>query len=603
MKMNRIDSISTIILLIFCLLFSVIGCGSGGGGVSDSNSIQGFIQKGPFIQGSMVSIQELDRNLIPTGKVFLTETFDDAGSFDLEANIDSGYLDIKTTGFYFNEVSGSLSNASITLNAIVDATESKNINVNILTTLTYHRIKYLILNKNINLYEAQEQAEYEVLRIFYIDRNILGTQLDNFYRMDISKEGISNAILLAISCILQSGNTEAELSELLAKISSDIEIDGILNTRAYIDKIMNSSEALQPDFIRQNLINRYKSLGTAITVPDFENFIDFDSDGIIALYETKDPIFELEGGVYDHDISVTLLSAINNATIFFTTDGSEPTYSSNIYSGPILISGDGTVITIKAFAAKEGLDDSNVVSATYTIDFLRIYSPFFDLYAGTYNEDISISLSSETDDAVIHYTTDGSEPSYSSNIYSEPIRVTGDGTSATIKAFAAKTGMKDSYIVTSYYKIDYNFDPEKYMSNLTFGDYNLYIQGTWIGHVETPWTEPYNVLISFYNTGIYSAYSISTTRFIRSYDDYWGPAFYYGTDEDSVLKTYEIYDLYSNGKALGRIKIGWNNGGDVLGTTQGALKFIAFQSLNNMTFEFWHFDRYGPVKFILTRME
>jgi hypothetical protein len=593
-------TVAILALSIVVNLASGCGGGSNGNANNESGSVQGLVQKGPFVIGSEVWVQELTRDLVPTGIVYLTETIDDAGSFELTADINSEYLDIRTTGFYYNEVTGSLSNASITLNAIAGA-EENNINVNILTTLSYRRIKYLIQKNSMSLLEAQEQAENEVLKIFHIDKDLLGAQFSKFNRMDITQDGSSNAVLLAISCILQLGNTEAGLSEIIAKISSDIETDGALNDQIYIDKIANSSMALAPqaNFIRQNINTRYASLGRQISVPYFEDFIDSDGDGIIAIYETKNPEFGLVEGVYNHDIAVSLSSATDNAIIFYTTDGSDPSPSSLIYSSPILISGNGTIVTIRAMAIKESLNDSNVVGARYTIEYSKVIAPMLNLYAGTYNRDISVSLSTFDTEAIVYYTTDGSNPSYSSPIYNNPIPIAGDGTVMTIRAFAAQSNKVDSYIITSYYKIDYGFDPSQSMQNLSINEYNINIVGTWIGGVETPWTKPYNVEVTFYSTGIYSAHSLSQQKF-GDQDDFWGPAFYYGTDEDSNLKTYYLFDLYANGAALGNIAILFSSGG----TTTDSLRFIKFfNSFNNMNFEVWHFDVYGPLKFNLTRKQ
>ncbi|MBT2661580.1 chitobiase/beta-hexosaminidase C-terminal domain-containing protein [Bacillus sp. ISL-45] len=69
---------------------------------------------------------------------------------------------------------------------------------------------------------------------------------------------------------------------------------------------------------------------------------------------------------------VTLTSDTEGATIYYTTDGSEPTTSSAVYSAPIEISAD---TTIKAFAVKEGLTSSKVYTYDYIIqkDVVRIH--------------------------------------------------------------------------------------------------------------------------------------------------------------------------------------------------------------------------------------
>ena len=62
----------------------------------------------------------------------------------------------------------------------------------------------------------------------------------------------------------------------------------------------------------------------------------------------------------------TVTITATEGTIHYTTDGSEPTYQSPVYNGPITV-GEGTT-TIKAIAVKEGLyNNSNVASAEYVV--------------------------------------------------------------------------------------------------------------------------------------------------------------------------------------------------------------------------------------------
>ncbi|MBR3728617.1 MAG: chitobiase/beta-hexosaminidase C-terminal domain-containing protein [Muribaculaceae bacterium] len=62
----------------------------------------------------------------------------------------------------------------------------------------------------------------------------------------------------------------------------------------------------------------------------------------------------------------TVTITATEGTIHYTTDGSEPTYQSPVYNGPITV-GEGTT-TIKAIAVKEGLyNNSDVASAEYVV--------------------------------------------------------------------------------------------------------------------------------------------------------------------------------------------------------------------------------------------
>ncbi|HRZ80776.1 MAG TPA: hypothetical protein P5044_12265, partial [bacterium] len=159
-------------------------------------------------------------------------------------------------------------------------TEEKPVNINILTTIERERIKALI-GEGKTFEEARSQAETEILAVF----NIKGFETANFQEMDISKEGDSNAMLLAISAVLQHGNTEAELSELISKITQDLKDDGVLDGKTQKDTIKASGMELDLTAVRTNLEKRYSDLGLVLTIPEFEDFIDSDGDGLINRYD------------------------------------------------------------------------------------------------------------------------------------------------------------------------------------------------------------------------------------------------------------------------------------------------------------------------------
>ena len=76
------------------------------------------------------------------------------------------------------------------------------------------------------------------------------------------------------------------------------------------------------------------------------------------------PSFSLATGTYSGTQKVSINCLTEGAIIYYTTDGTNPTTSSNVYSTPISVSSSQT---IKAFAVANGYEDSEVASATYTI--------------------------------------------------------------------------------------------------------------------------------------------------------------------------------------------------------------------------------------------
>ena len=242
-------------------------------------SISGSVQKGPFSQGTSITIQALDDNLNPTGRNYSTTTYDDFGAFSIGSEIESRYVEIIADGYYYNEVAGSLSKSPITLRSISDLSEEGQTNINLLTTLESGRIRYLVSNDGKAMSEARQQAEQELYDIFNIPLEVGDSGFD---KADISKAGDGNAVLLAISATLQSTRTEAELSELIAKISSEMQNTGTLGKSDLSEQIRQGGIGLDYVQIRSNLIARYEQLGQhGYEIPNFEDFMDINGNGVI----------------------------------------------------------------------------------------------------------------------------------------------------------------------------------------------------------------------------------------------------------------------------------------------------------------------------------
>ena len=100
--------------------------------------------------------------------------------------------------------------------------------------------------------------------------------------------------------------------------------------------------------------------------------ITISAAGIVGA-PTANPV----AGTYTENQSVTLTSSTVGATIYYTTDGSEPTITGGApdgttkeYTAPIAVTGtegQSSTTTIKAIAVQNGMQDSSVETFTYTI--------------------------------------------------------------------------------------------------------------------------------------------------------------------------------------------------------------------------------------------
>ena len=168
----------------------------------------------------------------------------------------------------------------------------------------------------------------------------------------------------------------------------------------------------------------------------------FDSDRGDATDFLAKPLFSANEGEYANEISVEITCATNGATIYYTTDGSEPTTASKKYTGAINIS---KTTTLKAIAVK-GEKQSEVATTTYKI---IVAKPTMSPEPNTFYEPQSITIACATNGATIYYTTDGSEPNTTSKKYTGAISIS---ETTTLKAIAVK-GELQSEVATATYTI------------------------------------------------------------------------------------------------------------------------------------------------------
>lgn len=119
------------------------------------------------------------------------------------------------------------------------------------------------------------------------------------------------------------------------------------------------------------------------------------------------------------------------------------TFDTGTYDSPLWTGSANEVVLTFGGTAK-----INSITVT-TASASAVQAPKFSPAGGTYYTTQEIALSCGTDGAIIHYTTNGDEPTMASATYADPIKVE---TTTTIKAIAIKGGDK-SDIVSAVYTI------------------------------------------------------------------------------------------------------------------------------------------------------
>ena len=174
--------------------------------------------------------------------------------------------------------------------------------------------------------------------------------------------------------------------------------------------------------------------------------LSMNGDCSITAYATKEGFSQSEETVYvftaadvtvatptfnQTDNLVTITTTTENTTIYYTLDGSEPTTLSNVYAEPgIVVNGN---VTVKAFATRPSWFSSPVV--TYNVTGFQVAPVTF---AQNGNQ---ITLSTTTEDALIHYTISNSGEGEQTCPSGTVLTMPGD---CTIMAYATKDGYTQS---------------------------------------------------------------------------------------------------------------------------------------------------------------
>ncbi|MGO4291664.1 chitobiase/beta-hexosaminidase C-terminal domain-containing protein [Chitinophaga sp. RAB17] len=163
----------------------------------------------------------------------------------------------------------------------------------------------------------------------------------------------------------------------------------------------------------------------------------------------KQPVFNVPSGTYPAAQDVAISSGTPGAVIRYAVGDQVLNSNSPVYTAPVKITAS---TTLRAYATADGIADSKVTTATYVIgnNDAVVKTPQFTLPGGAYNGVRQIGLYTDTKDAVIYYTLDGSVPNENSTAYFTLIQVTD---SMTINAIAMKSGMKNSAVATATYII------------------------------------------------------------------------------------------------------------------------------------------------------
>ena len=213
----------------------------------------------------------------------------------------------------------------------------------------------------------------------------------------------------------------------LAPNSSDAKM---MMARAYA----GMGEASAQQYMLENLLADDSAYAPAydMLIPIYEKNGNYEAAGKLLLnckeqtildkyvdYLISPPQPSEEEGSYDEVISLKLL-APGSGDIYYTLDGSTPhVQNGRRYTTPLIL--DSGHYTIRAVYVNPYHVTSEEMVAEYNVDAATIGAPLVSLESGQYTSPQMISVSIPDESCQVYYTTDGTEPSLESSLYTEPI--------------------------------------------------------------------------------------------------------------------------------------------------------------------------------------
>ncbi|MEI7502972.1 MAG: chitobiase/beta-hexosaminidase C-terminal domain-containing protein, partial [Paludibacter sp.] len=219
-----------------------------------------------------------------------------------------------------------------------------------------------------------------------------------------------------------------------------------------------------------SIADQYNSIGNSLWIYQNEELLALNKDGFVGVPLSNDPTNALsqvwKGQMANGDWIVGFfnreLTTQTRSISFLTNLG----ITGNVFVRDIWSHTDlGSVSNLTKSVVSHGCQIYRI-----STNVNKVISPVMSSKTGSYNGSCMLSLSTTTTGAAIYYTVDGTVPTSTSLLYSNPISI---AATTTLKAIAIKSGMADSYVSKEIYTIIVPVPQTAMYVGGTFNTWNL----------------------------------------------------------------------------------------------------------------------------------
>ncbi|MHA2774852.1 hypothetical protein ACXZ7F_26720, partial [Vibrio harveyi] len=211
----------TLIATALTVPLALTGCGGSSDGHNSGSGQQyqfsGAVQKGPLQPGSVVTINELNQDLQPTGRSYTTQIEDYEGNYSVKERFSTPYTELVAHGYYFNELTNH-ADEQMSMSAFVDMNATTQVNFNVATAAMKQSVMSQV-QAGTEFNEAVDKATSDLLKLYSYDPEQWVEHI-NFYNTNLSNSGDTSTLLLVISAstLTMATDNKLTLEEQIEKI-------------------------------------------------------------------------------------------------------------------------------------------------------------------------------------------------------------------------------------------------------------------------------------------------------------------------------------------------------------------------------------------------